>query len=155
MYCGTTFAATSTTEESCQVMRCKPGYVRRNAVKHVESSGTRGARMCPWCLPEVAASVVEKPLLFVWDARVTAERPRGKVVKEDVFEANGCQYQFHRDREFTWEDGTLQTLERIDRNIQECCLVQAIFLSTHSIGGAPATNALNGTGSSGFALPNA
>ena len=36
-------------------------------------------------------------------------------VKEDSFDANGHQYQFHGDREFGWEDGTIQTSESVDR----------------------------------------
>jgi len=70
-------------------------------------------------IPEVGP--VQKPLLFAWDARMTAEWPRGKVlrlvVKEDSFDANGHQYQFHGDREFAWEDGTIQTLESVGRNV--------------------------------------
>jgi len=70
--------------------------------------------------PEVGPSHVN-PLLFAWDARMTAEWPRGKVlrlvVKEDSFDANGHQYQFHGDREFAWQDGTIQTLESVDRNV--------------------------------------
>ena len=43
-----------------------------------------------------------------WDVRILE-------VKEDSFDANGHQYQFHGDREFVWGDGTIQTLESVDR----------------------------------------
>ena len=45
---------------------------------------------------------------YTWDVRILE-------VKEDSFDANGHQYQFHGDREFAWEDGTIQTLESVDR----------------------------------------
>ena len=71
--------------------RIDNGWWQRRAVRSLDASlapkkrreacrvahGTRGAKVCArGAEPEVAASV-EKPLLFVWDARVTAERPRG------------------------------------------------------------------------------
>ena len=45
---------------------------------------------------------------YTWDVRILE-------VKEDSFDAIGHQYQFHGDREFAWEDGTIQTLESVDR----------------------------------------
>ena len=80
-------------------------------------------------------------------------------VKEDSFDANGHQYQFHGDREFAWEDGTIQTLESVGRttanflSLPGCfffpTLSSSNFLSfTQPAGmllpGAPTMNALNG-----------
>eukprot|EP00434_Breviolum_minutum_P020958 symbB.v1.2.018488.t1/scaffold1477.1/size133841/2 len=104
--------------------RKKDGYLPSNgleASQRSEGSMSSFPAIVPVVpTPEVGPSHV-KPLLFAWDARMTAEWPRGKVlrlvVKEDSFDANGHQYQFHGDREFVWGDGTIQTLESVDRNV--------------------------------------
>ncbi|CAL1137456.1 unnamed protein product [Cladocopium goreaui] len=72
-------------------------------------------------LPPLAWSV--KPLIFSWNSRMTAEWPRGKVqklsVSETAFELSGRQFQFRpgQVRHFTWEDGTVQTVQSIHKNV--------------------------------------
>ncbi len=74
----------------CWVLNCKPGVVP----KFMKVTTVIGS----W-----------KPSFsYTWNVRVLE-------VNEDTFGANGHQYQFHGDRQFTWEDGTIQTLESIDR----------------------------------------
>lgn len=81
----------------------------------------------PWhgmSLPALPAAV--RPLIFAWDARMTAEWPRGKVlnltVERHEFEAKGRQYSLERPEsrgslQFSWEDGTVQKVDSIQRNV--------------------------------------
>lgn len=68
-------------------------------------------------------SITAKPLLFGWDSRMTAEWPRGKVLKLTVgeagFEGKGQRFPFRQadGREFCWEDGTVQRVEKIQKNV--------------------------------------
>ncbi|CAE7758134.1 Caln1, partial [Symbiodinium pilosum] len=53
---------------------------------------------------------------------MTAEWPRGKVVnvavEGEMFEANGRRHLLHGDcKEFSWDDGTIQTVQSIEKNV--------------------------------------
>ena len=56
---------------------------------------------------------------------MTAEWPRGKVQKlcvgEDGFDLGGRQYQFRHGqvRQFAWEDGTIQSVQSIQKTLGE------------------------------------
>ena len=124
--CDTTSTLTSTTtsstmEGSCQVVRCKPGYLRRKAVSGSSATESTDHLAVPF------ASHAKRRGFSTSPFRIGCEdgSRMATVVKEHVFEANGCQYQFHCVRPFAWEDGTqfhlpkrvtLQALKRIDRN---------------------------------------
>eukprot|EP00435_Cladocopium_sp_Y103_P015283 s2696_g3.t1 len=76
----------------------------------------------PWpVLPAITSTA--KPLLFGWDSRMTAEWPRGKVLKltvgETGFEGKGQRFPFRQadGREFCWEDGTVQRVAKIQQNV--------------------------------------
>eukprot|EP00435_Cladocopium_sp_Y103_P017238 s787_g4.t1 len=80
-------------------------------------------------LPPLARSV--KPLIFSWDSRMTAEWPRGKVQKlsvgEAAFELSGRQFQFRpgQVRHFAWEDGTVQTVQSIQKTLERGVVADA------------------------------
>lgn len=100
---------------------CKPGYLRRKAVSGSSATESTDHLAVPF------ASHAKRRGFSTSPFRIGCEdgSRMATVVKEHVFEANGCQYQFHCVRPFAWEDGTqfhlpkrvtLQALKRIDRN---------------------------------------